>query len=178
LIEGCLNDDKQAQKELYELYKRTLMGICRRYASRKSEAQDIYQEAFIKIFNNIDQVEDPVALPGWMKRVVVTTAITHYHKAYIQYSEDDIADNEVDNNDYQEIMSGMDMKTLLELINNLPDGYRMVFNMHAIDGYKHAEIAEILAISENTSRTQLRKAKTRLKEQLPGLGIKKFEKYV
>lgn len=177
LVRACQKNDRKAQKELYNRYKAPLMGLCLRYAASREEAEDVYQEAFIKIFNSIRSLQKAESLNSWLRQTVVRTAINYYHRNKKYNWQEDTAGLEIGNEDYSTLLSGIDNKMLLSMINQLPDGYRTVFNLYIVDGYTHPEIAELLGINESTSRTQLHKAKAQLKKQLAVLGIKKFEKY-
>ncbi|MGB3183369.1 MAG: RNA polymerase sigma factor [Cyclobacteriaceae bacterium] len=177
LVRACQRNDRKAQKELYNRYKSPLMGLCLRYAASREEAEDMYQESFIKIFKNIDSLQKAESLNSWLRQTVVRTAINYYHRNKKYNWQEDTADLEIGNEDYNILLESIDNDMLLSMINQLPDGYRTVFNLHVVDGYTHPEIAKLLGVNESTSRTQLHKAKARLKEQLAVLGIKKFEKY-
>jgi RNA polymerase sigma-70 factor (ECF subfamily) len=165
LFENCRKGDANAQRILYDLFKGKLMGMCRRYTRSKDEAQDILQESFIKIFSKISQIEYPEKFESWMKAIVIRTAINHYHgtKTYnlrfaeIREETFDIQVRDVDT---------LTDEYLLTVVNRLPDGCRIIFNLHAIEGYSHGEIAQMLDITEGTSRSQLHHAKTLLKEKL------------
>lgn len=167
LFEQCRKGEAKAQRILYDLFKAKLMGLCRRYTRDREEAQDILQEAFIKIFKNFNQLESSEKLESWMKAIVVRTAINHYHRLKshaVLFSPVE----EIRNDDriYSSSMEDVSDEYLVSLINGLPDGCRMVFNLFAIEGYSHAEIAEMLSVSEGTSRSQFHHAKYLLKEKL------------
>lgn len=167
LIQQCRKGDAKAQRILYDLFSARLMGLCRRYTRDREEAQDILQESFIKIFKNFAQLESSEKLESWMKAIVVRTAINHYHKlkshAMLFSPVEDIQqEEEVSSSSLEDITD----EYLVSLINELPDGCRMVFNLFAIEGYSHAEIAVMLSISEGTSRSQFHHAKYLLKEKL------------
>ncbi|MEA2042031.1 MAG: RNA polymerase sigma factor [Bacteroidota bacterium] len=170
LVKLCKKKNKAAQKKLYDLYSPVLFGICLRYGRNKADADDILQKGFIKILTKINQYSDKGSFEGWMKRVVVNTAITHYHKyKKHRYSYDVdqliyLPDSEITVNDYG--AAEFTKEELLKVINDLPDGYRTVFNLYAIEGYKHKEIAEKLDININTSKSQYSRAKVRLQEML------------
>jgi RNA polymerase sigma-70 factor (ECF subfamily) len=154
------------------------MGVCFRYTNRREEAKDILQEAFIKIFKNIKKLRKEESLLGWMKRITIYTAINTYRaeKAHNQTESIELANNH--STDYIHAIDHLNKEYILELIQQLPNGYRTVFNLYAIDGYKHREIAELLNISENTSKTQLKMAREQLKIALRKSGIIKYENYV
>ena len=173
LIKGCKKNRKEAQKALYGLYAPKLMGLCRRYSKNREEAEDIFQEGFVKAFGSIGKLQSSSMLETWLKRIFVNTAINYYHKQKRHYHHFDSDELEIENNDYEDIVGKMTQQELLVFINDLPDGYRMVFNLYVLEGYNHREIAEMLDISEGTSKSQLSKAKKMLKERLRKAGINK-----
>ena len=166
LIEGCRNDKRKAQKELYKRYAPLLLGICVRYAKDSSEAEDVLQEGFIKIFDKIKLYNNQGSFEGWMRRLMVNTAISNYRKNLKRYYKIDI--NEPSVKGVSQDWSNCDYTKdeLMHVISTLPDGYRMVFNLYAIEGYKHKEIAELLNIDETTSKSQYSRAKKQLQEKL------------
>lgn len=167
IIEGCAKHDRKAQQQLYDRYSRFLLGICLRYSSDKAEAEDILQESFIKIFFNIEDFSGTGSFTGWLRKVAVNTAITQYHKNLkFRYH--------VDIDEYVSAEAGVmsfeedffTSEELFKVLNELPAGYRMVFNLYAIEGYKHKEIAEKLGIDTNTSKSQYSRARAVLREKL------------
>jgi RNA polymerase sigma factor (sigma-70 family) len=167
LFERCKKGDAKAQRMLYDLFKGQLMGLCRRYTRDRDEAHDILQEGFIRIFNNLKQLESSEKIESWMKTIVVNVAINYYHKTKTK----DLLFKTIDNVDSGEEMFSASLNTvsddyLLSLINALPDGCRIIFNMVAIEGYSHVEVAEMLKVSEGTSRSQFHYAKQLLKQKL------------
>jgi RNA polymerase sigma-70 factor (ECF subfamily) len=176
LLKGCQQKDPKAQTAFYNRYRGKLMGVCKRYAKSEEDAEDIFQDAFVKIFKNIDSIQKIEAVNSWVKQIVVNTAINHYH-ANLKFKQNtDYEDVVVSNDDHLEIISSMGSEYLLEVINDLPDGYRMVFNMYVIDGYNHLEIGEKLGISENTSKSQLSRAKDSLRKKLKVIGVESYER--
>ena len=173
----CQINDAKAQWELYEHYKRRIMGLCRRYTKSKEEAEDVFQEIFIRVFQHISQLSDYQRIDQWMMRISVNTAVNYYHKN--KRHQHDVEKNGYhhQNEDYELILSQFSDEMLINLINELPDGYRMVFNLHEVEGYNHAEIGELLNISEVTSRSQLNRAKHVLKSKLKAFGVLKYERY-
>jgi RNA polymerase sigma-70 factor (ECF subfamily) len=171
IIELCARHDRKAQQLLYDRYSRLLLGVCLRYASDKAEAEDILQESFLKIFFNIQEFTGSGSFIGWLRKVAVNTAITHYHKN-LKYRY------HVEIEEYESVETGVisfeeDFYTSDELfmvLNELPAGYRMVFNLYAVEGYKHKEIAEMLGIDTNTSKSQYSRAKAVLRDKLEKLG--------
>jgi len=171
IIAKCQKNDRKAQKRLYEIYSPLLLGICMRYAKDKQEAEDVLQDGFIKIFSNIDKFDGKGSFESWVRRVMINTAITNYRANLKRYYQDEISDvneykfvGEVDESEFT-------IEELLGAIRKLPKGYAMVFNLYAIEGYKHKEIAEMLEIDISTSKTQFLRARNALKKIL--LEIKK-----
>ncbi len=166
LVEACQQNKAGAFRELYDRYGGVLYGICLRYAGNEPEAQDILQEALIKIFNKVGSFRSEGSFEGWLKRLVANTAINHLKKSYRVNelgSTDDVV--EFESNDIS-ALDQLSVEELIDLINLLPEGYRLVFNMYVLEGYDHREIAKHLNISESTSRSQLVKAKRKLQESL------------
>lgn len=167
IVRGCQAGERKAQYRLYERYSQRLFGICLRYTEDRHRAHDVLQESFIRIFGKIDQLHDPLQLEGWMRKVTVSTAINHYHQNRKHVNNTDldtvmfrVADGGPD------VLSSMNSQELLKLVNTLPPGYKLVFNLFAIEGYSHREIGEMLKISEGTSKSQLNHAKIFLKNHL------------
>jgi RNA polymerase sigma factor (sigma-70 family) len=165
LIKGCLRRDRHAQQQLYDQYSSKMYGICFRYVKHAMEAEDILVTAFMKIFERIDQFKGEGSFEGWIRRIMVNEALTYLRKARTMYVETDLeqADREPD---YDQLSDRLEEEDLLNMIQELPAGYRLVFNMYAIDGYSHKEIAEQLGISENTSKSQLSRARVYLQKML------------
>lgn len=167
IIKKCLRKNPQAQRELYERYKRKWFMICLRYAQNKSEAEDILQEGLISVFNNLRQFDNRKAnFQVWSNKVMVNAALQHIRKWKKLSFNDSIEDFENQISYQEDIFDTIGAKELTMLIQKLPDGYKIIFNMYVVEGYKHKEIAEILGISESTSKTQLLKAKKMLRNQL------------
>lgn len=166
LINKCISGDRQAQESLYKYYAPKLKGICMRYARSLFEGEDIFQEAFIKVFNNLSSFNYKGSFDGWVRRIVINCAIDHYKKNLVfknQFPYEDVNESEID---FVEIADQLSVEELYEIINKLPEGYKLVFNLFAIDGYSHKEIAELLNISEGTSKSQLAKARRHIKDLL------------
>jgi len=175
LIQRLLKNEKTAQKYLYNKYSSLFYGICIRYTTNTDEACDILQEGFLKILTHINKYSGTGSFEGWMKRIIVNNAINNYHKnlKYRYHSDiSEIKDIIEDETNLDEI--NYSYEELLKIIQVLPDGYRTIFNLYAIEGYKHKEIAEMLKISENTSKSQYHRAKKILQDKLVELSkIKK-----
>ncbi len=165
LIKGCINKDARSQRILFDRYAGKMMSVCLRYANDSMEAEDMIQDAFIKVFQYIGQFKFEGAFEGWIRRIVVNTAIRHLEKKKLHFKDiDDNSQNapQIDAQAY----SHLGQADLMRLINQLPDGYRLVFNLNAIEGYSHEEIAEMLNIQPGTSRSQLVKARKMLQQQI------------
>ena len=181
LIETCLKDNPKAQKMLYDTYSSVLFGICLRYSKNEEEAQDILQDSFIKIFTKLDTYQFTGSFEGWLKRIVTNTSIEYYRKKITMEHLEEIGFNP-----YLAVDSdrGLEVEELLKMIQELPEGYRMVFNMYAIDGYTHSEIATKLNISEGTSKSQLSRARAYLqrkfkeKYELPRKSVQPLEHFL
>lgn len=174
LIEDCKNNKPEAYELLYKTYARTLMGIALRYASGNHEAEDILQEAFIRIFKHINTYQYKGSFEGWLKRVVVTTAINRFNQ--VKNRQENINTDTITNScfdDNENALEKLSAQDLLKMINRLPPGYKMVFNLFAIEGYSHKEIAGQLKISEGTSKSQLSKARNMLQEMLAEYNVVK-----
>jgi RNA polymerase sigma factor (sigma-70 family) len=166
LITLCIAGNSLAQKTLYTKFSKKLYGICLRYATSEEEAQDILQDGFVKIFTKLNTFKFEGSFEGWLKRIIVHTAIEAYRKKVDIANMEDV--------EYNSLFSSPDEKTLeveelLKLIQELPKGYQLVFNLYAIEGYTHAEIAERLNISEGTSKSQLSRARMSLQTKLKEL---------
>lgn len=167
ILEGCIKGESSAQRKLFDLYSRLLLGICNRYASSIEEAEDVMQEGFVKIFLNIKEFKGEGSLVAWMRRIMINTAITHYHKMRKHRYHDDLDEvKETKFEDYQWEESEFSREELFNIIQRMPDGYRMVFNLYAVEGYKHREIADIMNIDENTSKSQYSRARRWLQKRL------------
>ena len=165
LIKGCLKRDRNAQQQLYDLYSSKMYAICYRYVRHAMEAEDVLVMAFTKIFDRIEQFKGEGSFEGWIRRVIVNEALTHLRKSRAMSVETELeqADREPD---YDRLSDHLEAEDLQKMIQELPPGYRVVFNMYAIDGYSHKEIAEQLGITENTSKSQLSRARTYLQKIL------------
>ncbi|MEN8157887.1 MAG: sigma-70 family RNA polymerase sigma factor [Bacteroidota bacterium] len=175
ILEGCKQGRSSAQKRLYDTYSRLMLGICARYATCTEEAEDIMQEGFVKIFQHIDRFKGDGSLVAWMRRIMINTAITHYHKMLKHRYHDDL--DEVRESRFEErgwSETDFTREELYNIIQRMPEGYRVVFNLYAVEGYKHREIAEILKIDENTSKSQYSRARRWLQERL--IRIKESER--
>jgi RNA polymerase sigma factor (sigma-70 family) len=165
LIKGCIRQDARCQRMLFDRYAGKMMSVCLRYANDAMEAEDMIQDAFIKVFQHIEQFKFEGAFEGWIRRIVVNTAIRHLEKKKLRFTE--IDDHSPSSPQLEpQAYSHLGQADLMRLINQLPDGYRLVFNLNAIEGYSHEEIAEMLNIQPGTSRSQLVKARKMLQQQI------------
>lgn len=165
IIADCRKSNKKAQRLLYNEYAPLMLGICMRYAKDKQEAEDILQDGFLKIFLKINQYQGEGSFEGWMKRIIINTSITNYRKNLKRYYQEEIEDYK-EYKHTSENNSDFTKEELLNAIRSLPKGYQMVFNLFAIEGYKHKEIAEMLDIEETTSKSQFFRAKKLLQSKL------------
>lgn len=171
----CIKNDPQAQRILYEKYAPGLLGVCMRFTGNRPEAEDILQEGFVKVFLNIKDFQGRSSLIGWMRRIIINTAITNYHKNLKhQYHVDidDVKEKNIGECDLGEIE--FTQEEMLNVIAELPAGYKMVFNLYAMEGFKHKEIAEQLKIDVNTSKSQYSRARKLLQCKLEELGREKL----
>jgi len=168
LVALCLQGDRMSCKELFELYSGKMMALCYRFARDANEAQDMLQEGFIRIFNKLDLYSGEGSLEAWMRRVMINTALKYRQKHIAKHNYSEI-DNVPLYDPTPTIIDELSKEEILKLVQELPDGYRMVFNLYVIEGYSHKEIADQLGIGESTSRSQLVKARSLLKDKLLNL---------
>jgi RNA polymerase sigma-70 factor (ECF subfamily) len=167
ILRNCIQNDRKAQKLLYENYAPVLLGICIRFTRNKDEAEDILQESFVKIFQNLSSFRKKSSMMSWMKKIVINTAITMYHrnlKHRHHYDIDDLRDRNAGTPELEDLE--FTREELLNVIRDLPPGYRMIFNLYAIEGYRHKEIAKKLQIDINTSKSQYSRAKKAIQAKL------------
>ncbi|WP_197285512.1 RNA polymerase sigma factor [Pedobacter sp. R20-19] len=165
IISGCIRKDRASQHLLYKEFYSYCMGICKRYSIGDFEAADVLNNGFLKIFNNIDKYDNAKPIKAWIGKIMVNTAIDHYRANLRFTTYDDISEYE-QNGTEAIVYEQMAYKELLMLVQSLSPGYRIVFNMYAIDGYTHEEIAKSLNISVGTSKSNLFKARQRLQEMI------------
>lgn len=163
LIENCKRNDTKAQGELYKLFASKLFSLCLKYSRNHAEAEDNLQDAFITIFNKIEQYKGKGSFEGWLKRITVNTALQRYRsqKVFDIVNENTVEDVEVDIEE-----SNYSIDYLLQIIQELPDRYRLVFNLYVLDGYSHKDIAEMLKINVGTSKSNLARARQILKKNI------------
>ncbi|MEK0420349.1 MAG: RNA polymerase sigma factor [Bacteroidetes bacterium] len=168
LVDGCIREDRKCQEQLWNVYATKLLTVSIRYCQNREDAEDVLMEAFVKIFNNMSAFRGQSSLETWMRRIVVNTSINKIRSRKFTES----IDNEVLHIGYSDnAFDSMDAKVLISMLESLPVGYRMVFNLFAVEGYSHKEIAELLNIDEGTSRSQLAKARKSLQEMIEKKGV-------
>ncbi|MEH0155286.1 RNA polymerase sigma factor [Limibacter armeniacum] len=177
LVEGCVEGNRKAQKRLFELYAPNMLAVAARYSKSIAEAEDILQDAFIKIFDKISTFKGDATIGAWIKRIVINTALnSQRRKLYDQPME------EVDDRNYHDmqniVLSDYSFNELLGMIQSLPSGCQIIFNLYAIEGYSHKEIADQLDISEGTSKSQYSRAKQLLQQKIKLEDRKAYEKAV
>ena len=162
LVKECLKGKAAAQKELYNLFAGSMLGICYRYTKSIADAEDVLQEGFVKVFKNLQQYKFEGELGGWIRKIMVNTAINYLKKHSRYQTELLFTDDQLHavGEDHPEVR--MSAKELSELIRQLPTGYQTIFNLHAVEGYTHVEIGGILGIHEGTSRSQYARARALL----------------
>lgn len=175
IINGCLKGNRRDQELLYRRHAAKLYAVCLQYSVNDEEARDILQEGFIKIFENLVHYKHEGSFEGWVRRIIVNTALEKYRSKHNLYRIDDIDEiaepnAEPDNEDY----AGLEAVDLLQIIRELPPKYRMVFNLYAIEGYSHKEISKMVNISEGTSKSNLCRARVILQRRVGSYtGLKK-----
>jgi RNA polymerase sigma factor (sigma-70 family) len=165
LIQGCLKGDRNAQRHLYDTYSGKFLAICIRYLKDREHAEDVMIEGFMKIFDKLPQYQGTGSFEGWMKRIIVTQALMTLRSHRHLMMEINV-ENESDFKDHSYELNHLEVADLREMVESLPVGYRTVFNLFAIEGYAHQEIADLLGITESTSKSQLNRARNTLKEKI------------
>jgi RNA polymerase sigma-70 factor (ECF subfamily) len=173
LISACLRKDRRAQQALYDRFSPTMYGVTRRYLRRTEDAEDVLIEAFIKVFRNLDSFNNQGSFEGWIRRIVVNECLMFLRKNYALKNFHEINER-LDEPHPSRFDKELEAQDILGLLDELPDGYRTVFNLYVLEGYKHREIAEELGISINTSKSQLILARRRLQELLEKIGYERY----
>jgi RNA polymerase sigma factor (sigma-70 family) len=166
LVALCIRGNHEAQRELWNRFSRKMMSVCMRYVGNKNDAEDVLQEGFIKAFQNLKQWKGDGPLGGWMRSIMVNTALTHLRKQQRWNMESGDIERVEQPSDEMDAMKQMQEQEIIQLIASMPAGYRTVFNLYAIEGYAHQEIAMQLSISESTSKTQFLKARNWIQKRL------------
>ncbi len=174
LIEGCCRGNRKVQQALYDRYCGKMYVVCLRYANGKQEAEDILQEAFIKVFDHIKNFRKESMLGTWIRRIVINTALNHKRNKLYLYPMVDI--DHMHNAAGEEfIISNYHFQDLIKLVQSLPEGCRVIFNLFAIEGFPHKEIAQMIGISEGTSKSQYARARLLLQRKLVAIDSNRFE---
>ena len=166
IIKACLKSDRIAQNELYRLFSDKMYGVCLRYANDGDEAKDILQDGFIKVFLNLKQFNNKGSFEGWIRRIIVNTALERFRDKNYLFAVNMEAGYEAGDKEYDHILGELSANDLLKLIHELSPQYKMVFNLYAIEGYSHKEICKKLNIKEGTSKSNLSRAREILKEKV------------
>jgi RNA polymerase sigma factor (sigma-70 family) len=165
LIQDCLKNDRKAQRIIYEKYAGRMYSLCLRYVKEMDEAEDVMINGFMKVFDKLSYFKGEGSFEGWIRRIMVNEALMFIRKNKAMYLVVDIEKADMEP-DYHFLDVNLEVEDLMKMVNNLPIGYRTIFNLYAIEGFSHKEIAEQLNISENTSKSQLSRARTLLQKIL------------
>ena len=172
MIQACLQGDERAQQHFYDQYKVKMYGLCLRFAASQTEAEDMLMEGFYKVFRDLGQFRGQCPLEAWVRRVMVNAALMHLRKKHRQLTMaialEEVPDDLMAQND---LLDSLDAHAVISLIQQLPPGFRAVFNLFAIEGYSHREISEQLGVSESTSRSQYTRAKKAMQKLVIEQGI-------
>lgn len=174
LLADCRKKKPQAQKALYERFASKMLAVCHRYINDRDEAEHVMIGGMVKVFEKLDQFQEEGSLEGWIRRIMVTQSLMYIrkHKNMSLQVEVEKAETEPD---YQTLERSLEAADLMQIIGELPVGYRTVFNLYAIEGYNHKEIADMLGINENTSKSQLSRARKYLQSRLLDLQEKELK---
>ena len=165
-LQACLSGDRLAQKYFFECFKGKMFALCLRYANSREDAEDMLQEGFVKVFRDLNQYTGAGNFEGWVRKVFVNTALQH-----LQRKKKDLLTTELDGQDFPEApepyaQEVTPAKNMIRILQQLPPGFRTIFNLHILEGYTHPEIAQILNISVGTSKSQLLRAKAHFRKLL------------
>jgi RNA polymerase sigma-70 factor (ECF subfamily) len=163
LIKGCIEENPEMQKLLYERFSSKMYGVCLRYTENVEDANDVMQEGFIKVYKSLPKFRGEGSFEGWIRRIFINTSIEHFRKKVKLYNVNEVHENTIEDAEL-DALDSLATKDILNIINELSPGYKQVFNMHVVEGYSHKEIADILGITEGTSKSQLARAKGALKK--------------
>lgn len=163
LVKRCVKNDRKAQVALYQKMSPKMLGVCRRYTKSLEDAEEVLGNGFIKVFKNIKDFRFKGSFEGWVRKIMVNEAIN-----FIRYQKNMFVEfnDQFNNLGHEQLNENLDVQELFDMINELPMGYRTVFNLYAIEGYPHKQIAEMLGVTESTSKSQLRKARKLLQEKI------------
>lgn len=165
LIKGCMRNDRQAQYQLYNMLSAKMFAVCLRYSNDRESAEDLLQEGFIKVFNNIDKYRGDGSFEGWVRRIFVNTAVEHFRKNSRMLPVVNL-DAVAFTLEYEAPTHHLHVEDLMRFVQQLSTGYRTIFNLYVIEGFSHKEISEMLKISEGTSKSQLARARYLLQKMI------------
>lgn len=168
LIRGCLRQERDAQQRMYNQLSGKMFAVCMRYSQSREAAEDLLQEGFLKVFTNMDKFRHDGSFEGWVRRIMVNTAVEHFRRENRMYPVLSLDASEA-NRAIALPETGLEVQDLVRLIQELSPGYRTIFNLYAVEGYSHKEIADMLQISEGTSKSQLARARYNLMERMEQL---------
>jgi RNA polymerase sigma-70 factor (ECF subfamily) len=163
LIKGCIEENPEMQKLLYDRFSSKMYGVCLRYTENTEDANDVMQEGFIKVYKSLPKFRGEGSFEGWIRRIFINTSIEHFRKKVKLYNVNEVHENTIEDVAL-DALDSLATKDILSIINELSPGYKQVFNMHVVEGYSHKEIADMLGITEGTSKSQLARAKGALKK--------------
>ncbi|MFK7971007.1 MAG: RNA polymerase sigma factor [Bacteroidia bacterium] len=170
VVEGCLENNRHHQKLLYEYYYGSMMAVCMRYASDREEARDVLHEGFIKVFKNLNRYQKGTNLGAWIRRIMVNTSIDHYRRQAKKPTIVEI-NQAIHQADVQDVVAAMGAEEIMGYVQALSPAYRTVFNLYVVEGYSHREVGEKLGISEGTSKSNLAKARAKLKAKINSVAL-------
>lgn len=162
LIKQCLKNDQRAQRMLFDMFSPKMMSVCMRYASNRDEAEDILQDGFVKVFSKLNLYKGDGSFEGWIRRTIINTALDQIRRTKKNIIDVDLSEADYLAGEDEKVVSRLRTEEVMQIIQNMPDGYRTVFNLFAIEGYSHKEIADELGVTESTSKTQYKKARNYL----------------
>ena len=165
LLKACRKGDRKAQQDLYEKFAPLMFALCQRYINDYAEAEDVLICGFTKVFAKIRQFKSEGSFEGWIRRVIVNEALSYIRRNKSMYLEVELENADCEP-DYRQMHDQLEVEELQKMVNSLPSGYKTVFNLYAIEGFSHREIAQKLGISENTSKSQLSRARAHLQKRL------------
>ena len=174
LITRCKAGERKAQELLYKQFAAKMLGVCIRYATDKMEAEDMLQNGFIKVFKKLEDYRGDGSFEGWVRRIMVHSSIEYYRKHHKMVQMVDVTEMSNEPSVNPSAMVNMNVKDLMGIIQQLSPGYKMVFNLYAIEGYSHKEIADMVGITEGASKSQLSRARTILKDMVLKMEDKKY----
>lgn len=166
IVKGCKTNDRNAQRVFYRMFYGYAMSICLRYSNSRTEAEEIINDGFLKVFSKIGSFDLDLEIKAWMKRVFVNTAIDHFRKNKKHYNQDDILEARAVSSNDEDVLDRLSVEEIMKLVQGLAPSYQIVFNLYVVEGFKHHEIADLLSISEGTSKSNLAKAREKLKKGL------------